>query len=812
MLSFYNGRGGFVIAALAAAFTSLPLDAWDLRLPLHGSDTKHRPQRIERNTTAGMRFNASSRFRRVEARCPSYDNDIGALTFALYPWAGDVVSSTAVEPIVVRRFKDFRNNAVLALEFDPLPPGDYYAELSDGEEVVGVWRTESANAGAEAYLNGARVNGAYSFVVTLVDQSDPYAATPELVTLLRGETLAPTASDGVSDENGVTIGGRKFVERDLYADTWDAVDGLGRVLSSRLSLPRDRQIGIFYWTWHEGDKTEASLVCNNAEILAADPTFVERPEDPVWGQYPKCISHHWDEPLFGYYRTDDAWVSRRHAQLLVHAGVDTVVFDATNGRRTWMKSFLTLARTWSAMRRDGVRTPQTAFMLPFGENVNQVVSILQLYRDMYRPGLYRELWFYWKGRPLIHANPSVIYRVACDSETPEADRRDLREVLRFFSFRPVQPEYAKGPTAPDQWSWLEAYPQHGFGPKADGRCEMVAAGVAQNHSWLKGDGGQGLAAMNDINVFGRAYVGPDEKHLRSGEKLRFASDRNPRRNEPNRFLWGDNFSQQLMHAISLDPEYIFITGWNEWVAGYFTEWEGKKWAFPDQYSPAYSRDIEPSKGILKDCFYYQFVQGCRRFLGARPQRSLDDSPVFRDAQGDVDHRDAIGYGGKRYRNDSGRNDFVEASVERDQTTVRFKVKCAKAITPCTDPRWMRLFLSLGLKQDGARPNWNCFNYVVNRLPPPNSHTAILEECTGGWNWRKLAEVLMRVEGDTLTLEIPRAAIGQTDRIDFRFKWADNTPGDNGEILDFYTDGDVAPDARFLYHAFEQMKTDKGNRR
>jgi hypothetical protein len=43
-----------------------------------------------------------------------------------------------------------------------------------------------------------------------------------------------------------------------------------------------------------------------------------------------------------------------------------------------------------------------------------------------------------------------------------------------------------------------------------------------------------------------------------------------------------------------------------------------------------------------------------------------------------------------------------------------------------------------------------------------------------------------------------------DRIDVRFKWADNTVGPKGDgnVLDFYRHGDAAPDGRFLYRYFE----------
>lgn len=588
--------------------------------------------------------------------------------------------------------------------------------------------------------------------------------------------------------------------RDLFADTWDAMDDLGRcVASAGLSAPRAKKVGIFYWTWHQNRK---GPVLDNSKLLAEDPTLPQRPQDPKWGLRK---THYWGEPAFGYYATTDAWVLRRHAQLLSAAGVDVVVFDATNGTLTWMDSLRTLMRTWGDMRAKGESTPQFAYMLPFWPGTNQAVSILQLYRDVYRPGVHKELWFYWEGKPLIHAIPDLVRKMANDPKVPENDRRDYAEIAAFFTFRPLQPAYAVGPARPDHWCWLEAYPQHEYGKRADGTVEMCAAGVAQNHSWRKLDGGRGLAAMNDTNVFGRAYMGPDAKDLRPGETLRFAPDRNPRRGEPNRFLWGDNFAQQLERARTVDPDYLFITGWNEFIAGNFDVWQGKQGAFPDQYSPEFSRDIEPSSGILQDHFYCQFVDGVRRFKGVRPQRSAAQSPVFRDAAGDVDHRDAQGYGDMRYVDKTGRNDIVESFVSHDAQSITFKAVCASPVTPRTDPAWMRLFISLRLDAHDSSPHWHHLHFVVNRVAPPDDQTAVLERCLGGWAWRECARVKMKIDGNVLSLTIPRAAIGQKDRVDVRFKWADNTAGEkgDGDILDFYRRGDAAPDGRFLYRYFEK---------
>ena len=83
-------------------------------------------------------------------------------------------------------------------------------------------------------------------------------------------------------------------------------------------------------------------------------------------------------------------------------------------------------------------------------------------------------------------------------------------------------------------------------------------------------------------------------------------------------------------------------------------------------------------------------------------------------------------------------------------------------------------------------------------------TAVLEVCEGGWKWRDAAHVPMKVEGKSLTLALPRKALGIAGRkIDVRFKWSDNAIGERGDVLDFYRHGDSAPDGRFVYRYFER---------
>src|SRR5690606_21786902 len=114
---------------------------------------------------------------------------------------------------------------------------------------------------------------------------------------------------------------------DVFADTWVATDDLGRELPGvELTGPprENKQVGIFYWTWH----TPRPGPYDNSKILAAaEDGKVEWPAPPG--------SHHWGEPELGYYLMTDPFVIRKHASLLVDAGIDVVIFDTTNPPHTF---------------------------------------------------------------------------------------------------------------------------------------------------------------------------------------------------------------------------------------------------------------------------------------------------------------------------------------------------------------------------------------------------------------------------------------------------------------------------------------------
>lgn len=647
--------------------------------------------------SAGYRFCANAPFNMLEVSCPSWSNNIGNLRFSLYRWNGGFEETVSGEVLATELFADYKDNAKLPFAFDTMEAGEYLLLLHEATESVGVWNYFSNVSGGLVYKNGQETNGEFMASISFCEETDGYFSECESV------IQPPKQSSYVS-------------KRDVRSDTWTATDGLGRTLPTREdtgSVREDKFVGLFYWTWH-GEYASQYKPYNVTTILTKYPMAVSNPNHSAWGSY--TTPHFWNEPLFGYYSTMDEWVLRKHAEMLADAGVDVIIFDNTNGTYTWQASYTRLMQVFAQARADGVHTPQIAFMLPFIPSEHSTIQLEQLYNDIYKQEKYQDLWFYWEGKPLIMAYP----------ESLSTDKPLHHEIREFFTFRPGQPYYTEGQGRSDHWGWLSVYPQAVY-YNEDGTPEQITVGVAQNHSAERG-----LTAMNSENVFGRTYTSKGYD------------------TQENAVLYGANFAEQFEYALEVDPEFIFITGWNEWVAGRHQEWLGTPNAFPDQYNDTYSRDIEPSKGQLKDHYYYQMVSFIRRFKGTdavqtasqektiqvnqSAQQWSDVAPVYYAYKNNIKDRNAAGYQTTHYVNTTGRNDISLAKVARDDENVYFYVECENQITQpyaiASDaPVQMELYDPAGAKEAVPIPAGQHVGYRFYATAPFEAMTV----CCPSWN-------------------------------------------------------------------------------
>jgi hypothetical protein len=726
------------------------------------------------------------------------------------------------------------------------------------------------------------------------------------------------------------------------SDQWTAVDALGRTLPTFAEAgPKrpDRTVGMFYFLWLGEHGNDGPF--DITRILQKDPQATAKPDSPLWG--PLSAPHHWGESVFGYYRSDDPYVLRKHAQMLADAGVDMVAFDVTN-QLTYPRSWQALGTVWTQVRKEGGRTPQLAFLAPFWDPAGVVQT---LYEDLYQPGRFRDLWFRWNGKPLILADPDLIRpeRLAATqrvpgrldrgrtvgqtftavraftavggsfptyhsrdsavtlslyaggrpgggrllarkrflnvvdnattllelpkplpagayyleqsaptgqigwwSETgdvyaggrawadgqPERGDRSLyirygdappvslvehrpmdpkraeqlaAEIKAFFTFRKPQPDYFTGPTGLGQWGWLEVAPQKPFGALPDGRPEQIPVGVAQNAV----DGR--LGALSSPRSHGRSF---------SGGAIPSRTD-----------FTGRNFQEQWDRAHALNPAFVFVTGWNEWIAGRFgadAPFAGAgPVTFVDQFDHEHSRDIEPVVGGHTDSYYYQLVANVRRYKGVSPPptpappvtRSLPLPPRnaadirqwrvagrgWRDDAFDTSRRNHPGWGtaahggSERYTNPAGVNDFVELRAAHDAANLYLYARTREPLRDLSRPGALNILLT----PEGKGASWEGFSFVLNRraglqIGKGGIARLRLERRGADGKWAAVSDaVRCSVKGSEAFVAVPLRLLGLegSKPVAVDVKW---TAGIDWEAdpLNLYRNGDTAPNGRFRY--------------
>jgi len=490
------------------------------------------------------------------------------------------------------------------------------------------------------------------------------------------------------------------------------------------------------------------------------------PADPKWG--PPGAFHHWGESELGYYLADDEYVIRKHARMLASAGVDTIIIDVTNSF-TYDSVYLKLCEVYRQLRTEGLKTPQMCFIA----NSHPGATVKRLYDSFYAKGLYPELWFKWDGKPLIL------------SSTEELSD----DIKSFFTFRRSwawsQAEWFGN--GQDKWTWLDHYPQ-APGWHVKGVPEELSVCVAQHPT----------------TTIGRSYHDgkePAEADRKTAEGLCFA--------------------EQWKRALEVNPPFVFVTGWNEWVAqrgiseGDDT-FAGKKIKkgdtyFVDAYNQEFSRDIEPMKGGHTDDYYYQLIGYVRKYKGVRapepasaPKKiSIDGKfedwkdvrPEFRDYFKDTEHRNSKGWGeAGTYVNNTGRNDFVRLKVARDSRNLYFYAETYDPITSFKDPNWMLLYIN----SDGNPTNgWNGYDFLVNCGVTTARMTTV--KALDGSKWSDVAKAGYRAKGNKIEIAVSLSALKLAGKNDLTvdFHWADN-PRVPNDIIEFSTSGDSAPDRRFNY--------------
>jgi hypothetical protein len=577
--------------------------------------------------------------------------------------------------------------------------------------------------------------------------------------------------------------------RNLHLEDWVVSDALGRNLPTFQEcgpIKNDRFVGMFYFMTHTSHHGKGPF--DVTKIIS------ENPENPQWGDG----SHYWGEPEIGYYLNQEEWAIRRHAYQLSDAGVDVIIFDVTNDI-TFPEVYLTVCKVYREMRAQGEKTPDIAFL-------GSEISVNKLWDEFYKKSLFTDLWFHWKGKPLLLFGQHEIPTRKKNNDVVFSDK-----ILDFFSIRQswawtTLPWYQSCPFGKDKWPWVDHFPQAVGWHDEPNEKEMVPVAVAEH----------------PLSNIGRSYHNFFQPQPDKYDLTPFTGQ-------------GLFFQEQWDRALAIDPKFVFVTGWNEWSAGAQIMGEDvskelQKWCFfpgaqlgkagkelktgdhyfIDQYNQEFSRDIEPMNGGHTDNYYYQLMANIRKYKGMEKPLSAG-APVtinirgsfkqwekvertFYDHIGDTEHRNSLGQGqAGPYLNNTGRNDLAYMKVACDKASVYFYAETDEPLTSETNKNWMLLFIDA---DQNKSTGWEGYDFVINAKVIDNKTTTLTSLNSDG-TLGKSVNIPFQKKENKLMLKLDRKDLNWNEKLAFDFHWADNIEK-IGDIKEFFQNGDSAPERRANY--------------
>lgn len=618
-------------------------------------------------------------------------------------------------------------------------------------------------------------------------------------------------------------------------------DRLGREITPTDGDKKDRKryVGVFYFLWLGTHVTSAGvydstklLATENGAKAILDPSYRLGQKIPGTANaeagYPDGMESpanyvHWtSEPLYGYYNTADEWVITRHMELLTLAGVDFIYLDVTNNKiyeKNYHTAFssdptdpknvalsrptYTLLDTILKLYNQGWNVPKVVFYTntQSGDRVNEI------YDCFYRDGKYEDIWFRPTGKPLIVGTTKN--NKGTDAQgTARVNISD--EMCDYFDVRESQ--WPNQTPADNGFPWMDWTNGDNYYYSEN---KVVNVSVAQHganetsyaaYTYMKNRYGDDISKYR---LDGRSSKGWNESEL--------IVEKNWQAGRNIEDQWETVFRYE---AAGKEVEMVTVTGWNEWLAWKYCPGGSDHPLFVDNFSNEFSRDMEMDKNTYQDNFYLQLVRNVRRYKGAakasdyewkkKTVNSFSDfagvASKYYDFRGDAIERDFYGFDirpgskeqgllGSWYTDRSARNDVVSVAVTHDDENVYFGIETVEAITAYeSGENWMNVLLST--KKADAGNSWEGYDYILNRAPG-NGKTSV-EKSAGGWNWEKVGEATMTVDGNKMTISVPLSMLGlSASEFSFGFKVADNVTNYK-DIMDYYVSGDSAPIGRLRY--------------
>lgn len=570
------------------------------------------------------------------------------------------------------------------------------------------------------------------------------------------------------------------IEMDIYGNGCNTnmlvgFDEQGHLVDA-VSAPREnKQVGMFYFIWlGQHGAQEIYDISKIRPEYGDEVTF----HKDVPGISPANNFHWWGEPLYGYYNSGDRWVIRRHLELLTDAGVDFLVFDTTNAN-TYDNIAKRIMKVIEELRAEGWNCPQVAYYT----HSYAIQTMTNLYNNIYKAEVCPNAWYRVDGKPLIigYMDPKLDKAEAESrgdtSYNPSAPSQEMQD---FFYFREARWPYerAKSNSWPyTDWSW----PQ-----KLNG--DMISVSIATHPGVPFSFSLTHEGWMN----WGRGY--------------------NPRTkvNVHEDIMKGTFYDFQWDTVYKRDPNFVFVTGWNEWVS--IKSAYGGEYMYCDNVDMEYSRDAEPMLGGYEDAYFIQTIRNIRQYkyqpitgyvaktvrktvdIGGAASQWEDVNAVYRRVGTDDGSRDSVGGATSvSYRNDAVRNNILEVRLTNDAENLYVMIRTENDIVTVEDTGWMNLFVGCGRPATGK--GWEGYEYAVNRSRTDGRAT--VEAMNADGTGTRIGEVSYTVQGNVMQIAIPRALIGADGMGDIYFKVADGVENP-AEIMSYYASGRSLPMGRLSY--------------
>ncbi len=558
-----------------------------------------------------------------------------------------------------------------------------------------------------------------------------------------------------------------------YLELLSATDNLGRKLSVASGFKKDKYVGLFYFLWH--GQHSADKVRNVTELLRTnyDDLFDPSDENTI---VPYGSWLHYHEPLYGYYNSEDEWVMRKHIELFITIGVDFLMMDFTNACIYW-KPLILLMDLLSEYHAAGWDVPRVSFYI----NLKANELTRALYERIYQNDKYKDLVFYGNyEKPLIVSVPHEL-----DAE--------LQAYFHVRASRWHQDQY------PDTvWTYWDI-----------------------TRDWKKYAGMMNISIAQCGTAFSYVFKGPDpnRKYEAWGRGYTTVSGEN---GNVNAILRGDNVQEAWNAVFKLDPEYVFITGWNEWVVQKiniqkrFPQYHTKPFAnYTDNFNVEFSRDIEMTKaagyvtdaqgGFIEegygDNYLIQLAENIRRFKGIE---TLSTEPmlnvsIYKAIATKNIMRDCVGfYQNTHYKQPASDNFIRQVQISHDEKNLYFTITASQTIRLPNDAstNFMNLFICV---EGSDQPTWSGFHYVVNRCRLSSNQTSVERFAEDNlYTFSSVGSVEYLLKENTLQFIIPRDLLQlQARAFSVAFKVADGVCR-QADILDYYVTGTNLPIGRFAY--------------